>query len=108
VGIDRLDALHTSIDAVRRGGTVSISGVYGGMADPLPMMTLFDKGVQVRMGQCHVRRWTPELHDLVAGVDDVLGLESFATHRPPLSEAADAYRMFREKSDGCIKVVLQP
>ena len=108
VGIDRLDALHTSIEAVRRGGTISISGVYGGMADPLPMMTLFDKGVQVRMGQCHVKRWTPELHDLVAGADDVLALESLATHRLPLSEAPDAYRMFRDKSDGCIKVVLQP
>ncbi|USQ76253.1 zinc-dependent alcohol dehydrogenase [Ornithinimicrobium cryptoxanthini] len=108
VGIDRLDALHTSIDAVRRGGTVSISGVYGGSADPMPMLTLFDKGVQMRMGQCHVRRWTPELHDLVAGADDVLALESLATHRGPLSEAPDAYRMFREKSDGCIKVILQP
>ena len=108
VGIDRLDALHTSVEAVRRGGTVSISGVYGGMADPLPMMTLFDKGVQVRMGQCHVRRWTTELHELVSQADDVLGLESFATHHVPLSDAPDAYRMFRDKADGCIKVVLQP
>src|SRR5690606_32376858 len=100
--------LHTSSEAVRRGGTVSISGVYGGMADPLPMMTLFDKGVQVRMGQCHVRRWTTELHDLASQADDVLGLESFATHHVPLSDAPDAYRMFRDKADGCIKVVLQP
>ncbi|MDQ3357716.1 MAG: glutathione-dependent formaldehyde dehydrogenase [Actinomycetota bacterium] len=108
VGIDRLDALYTCIGAVRRGGTVSISGVYGGMADPMPMMELFDKGVQLRMGQCHVKRWTPELHDLVSGADDVLGLESLATHRVPLSEAADAYAMFQEKRDGCVKVVLQP
>ncbi len=108
VGIDRLDALYTCIGAVRRGGTVSISGVYGGTADPMPMMELFDKGVQLRMGQCHVKRWTPELHDLVSGAHDVLGLESLATHRVPLSEAADAYAMFQEKRDGCVKVVLQP
>ena len=107
-GIDRLAALHGSIDAVRRGGTVSISGVYGGMADPMPMMELFDKGVQLRMGQCHVKRWTPGLHELVAGADDLLELETLATHRLPLSEAADAYAMFQEKRDGCVKVVLTP
>ncbi|MCK0112933.1 glutathione-dependent formaldehyde dehydrogenase [Ornithinimicrobium sp. F0845] len=108
VGIDRLEVLHTSIDAVRRGGTVSLSGVYGGMADPMPMMQLFDKGVQLRMGQCHVRRWTPELHQLLSGADDVLGVETLATHRVPLEEAPEAYRMFRDKTDGCVKVVLQP
>ncbi|WP_109472841.1 zinc-dependent alcohol dehydrogenase [Ornithinimicrobium cavernae] len=107
-GIDRLEVLHTSIDAVRRGGTVSLSGVYGGMADPMPMMQLFDKGVQLRMGQCHVRHWTPELHRLLAGADDVLGLESLATHHLPLEEAPEAYRMFRDKTDGCVKVVLRP
>jgi threonine dehydrogenase-like Zn-dependent dehydrogenase len=108
VGIDRLSALHTAIGAVRRGGTLSISGVYGGMADPMPMMDLFDKGVTVRMGQCHVRRWTDELLELVGGSDDVLGLESLATHHAPLDEAPDLYRTFQEKSDGCLKVVLQP
>ncbi|WP_114908203.1 zinc-dependent alcohol dehydrogenase [Ornithinimicrobium murale] len=108
VGVDRLDALHTSIDAVRRGGTVSLSGVYGGMADPMPMMQLFDKGVQLRMGQCHVRRWTPELHRIVSEVDDLLAVESLATHRLSLDEAPEAYRMFRAKSDSCVKVVLRP
>ncbi len=107
-GIDRLSALHTAIAAVRRGGTVSISGVYGGMADPMPMMELFDKAVQVRMGQCHVKRWTPELHDIVAAADDVLRLESLATHTMPLSNAAQAYEMFQQKRDGCIKVILKP
>ncbi len=107
-GIDRLAALHTAISAVRRGGTVSISGVYGGMADPMPMMELFDKGVQVRMGQCHVKRWTPALHDILASADDVLGVEDLATHRLPLSEAVDAYAMFQAKRDGCVKVVLHP
>src|SRR5205085_570228 len=56
-GIDRLAALRTAVDLVRRGGTISIIGVYGGMADPLPMMTLFDKQVSLRMGQANVRNW---------------------------------------------------
>jgi threonine dehydrogenase-like Zn-dependent dehydrogenase len=107
-GVDRLAALHLSIDAVRRGGTVSISGVYGGMADPMPMMDLFDKGIQLRMGQCHVRRWTDELYDIVSGPEDVLDLESLATHRVPLDDAPEMYQTFTEKKDGCIKVVLTP
>ena len=93
---------------MRRGGTLSISGVYGGMADPMPMMELFDKGLTVRMGQCHVRRWSDDLLDLVSGADDVLGLESLATHHAPLEAAPDLYRTFQEKNDGCLKVVLQP
>jgi threonine dehydrogenase-like Zn-dependent dehydrogenase len=108
VGIDRLSALHTAIAAVRRGGTLSISGVYGGMADPMPMMELFDKGLTVRMGQCHVRRWSDDLLDLVSGSDDVLGLEGLATHHAPLEEAPELYRTFQEKRDNCLKVVLKP
>lgn len=107
-GVDRLAALHTAIDAVRRGGTVSVSGVYGGMADPMPMMQLFDKGVQVRMGQCHVKHWTDELYDLVSGAEDVLDLENLATHRVSLEQAPEMYKTFNDKADGCIKVVLQP
>ncbi len=108
VGIDRLAALHTALGAVQRGGTVSLSGVYGGMADPMPMMAMFDKGITLRMGQCHVRQWTDELFDLARADGDPLGLESLATHRLPLEEAPEAYRLFQEKADGCIKVVLQP
>ena len=107
-GIDRLSALHTAIAAVRRGGTLSISGVYGGMADPMPMMELFDKGLTVRMGQCHVRRWSDDLLDLVSGSDDVLGLEGLATHHAPLEDAPELYRTFQEKRDDCLKVVLKP
>lgn len=107
-GIDRLDALLTAFDSVRRGGTVSISGVYGGMADPLPMMTMFDKGLTLRMGQCHVKRWTDELLEIASLPDDVLGLESLATHRVPLEQAPEMYRTFRDKQDGCLKVVLTP
>ena len=89
-------------------GTVSISGVYGGMADPLPMMTMFDKGLTLRMGQCHVKRWTDELLEIALRPGDELGLETLATHRLPLSEAPEAYRMFQQKTDGCLKVVLHP
>lgn len=108
VGIDRLAALYTAFDAVRRCGTVSISGVYGGTADPMPMMDLFDKGLTLRMGQCHVRRWTDDLLEIVQGADDVLGLESLATHRVPLDEAPQMYSVFQKKEDDCLKVVLKP
>jgi len=108
VGIDRLDAIYTAIDAVRRGGTVSISGVYGGTADPLSMMDMFDKGLALRMGQCHVRQWTDELMKIVEQPDDVLGLETLATHHVPLDDAPEMYKTFQQKADGCFKVVLQP
>jgi threonine dehydrogenase-like Zn-dependent dehydrogenase len=107
-GVDRLSALLASISTVRRGGTVSISGVYGGMVDPLPMMQLFDKGVQLRMGQAHVRRWTDEILPLLEGDDDPLGVDDLTTHRVPLAEAPAAYSMFQKKEDGAIKVVLKP
>ncbi len=106
-GIDRPAALYQAIDAVRRGGTISIVGVYGGMADPLPMLTLFDKQVQLRMGQANVRRWSDEIMPLLTG-DDPLGVEWFHTHRLPLDEAPQAYEMFQTKADGAIKVLLVP
>jgi threonine dehydrogenase-like Zn-dependent dehydrogenase len=106
-GIDRLNALYTAIDLVRRGGTISLSGVYGGMADPLPMLTLFDKQVQLRMGQANVHRWIPEILPLVVD-GDPLGVEGFATHRWPLERAPEAYDMFQKKRDGAVKVVFQP
>ena len=106
--VDQVAALHTAFKGVRRGGTVSISGVYGGEVDPLPMMEMFDRGVQVRMGQCHVRRWTDDIFPVVMESGDVLGLETLATHRPPLAAGAAAYEMFQKKTDGCIKVVLKP
>ena len=108
MGIDRLAALHASIEAVRRSGTVSLSGVYGGAIDPMPMLDMFDKGLTFRMGQCHVKQWTDELFELVSQDEDVLGLESLATHRVPLEDAPQMYETFQKKQDGCIKVVLQP
>jgi threonine dehydrogenase-like Zn-dependent dehydrogenase len=107
-GIDRLSALSTAIQSVRRGGTLSIIGVYGGRLDPLPMMELFDKGVQIRMGQAHVKRWIPDLLPLVSGDDDPLGTEDLATHVVPLAEAPHAYEIFQKKEDGAIKVLLTP
>ncbi len=107
-GVDRLAALHASIDLVRRGGTVSLSGVYGGQASPMPLLTLFDKQIQLRMGQCNVKSWIDDLLPLVEDPVDPLGTEDLVTHRVPLEEAPQAYEMFQQKSDGCIKVVLDP
>jgi threonine dehydrogenase-like Zn-dependent dehydrogenase len=106
--LDRLDALHAAVKGVRRGGTVSISGVYGGDLDPMPMMEIFDRGVQLRMGQAHVKRWIDDLIPIVSDVSDPLGVTDFATHHLPLAQAPYGYAMFRDKADGCIKVVLQP
>ncbi|MFF7486331.1 zinc-dependent alcohol dehydrogenase [Streptomyces luteogriseus] len=105
--IDRLAALYTAIDLVRRGGTISLSGVYGGMADPLPLLTLFDKQIQMRMGQANVRRWSDDIIPYLTD-EDPLGVDDFATHRVPLSEAAHAYEMFQRKQDGAVKVLMQP
>jgi threonine dehydrogenase-like Zn-dependent dehydrogenase len=108
VGVDRLAALTAARAVVRRGGTLSISGVYGGMADPLPMMDLFDKGLQIRMGQAHVKRWIDDLMPLVIDDADPLGVEDLATHVLPLDEAPHGYEIFQQKQDKAIKVVLQP
>jgi len=107
-GVDRLSVLYNAIDAVRRGGTISLSGVYGGMVDPLPMMDLFDKQIQLRMGQANVRRWTDEILPLLTGGDDPLDVEGLATHKVPLSDAPHMYEVFQKKQDGAIKVVLKP
>jgi threonine dehydrogenase-like Zn-dependent dehydrogenase len=108
VSVDRLAALTTAIEAVQRGGTVSISGVYGGAADPIPMLTLFDKGITLRMGQCNVHRWIPELWALVENRDDPLGVTDLITHHASLEDAPAMYEKFKNKEDGCIKVVLHP
>ncbi|GGV52694.1 zinc-dependent alcohol dehydrogenase [Streptomyces griseoflavus] len=105
--VDRLAALYTAIELVRRGGTISISGVYGGMADPMPMLTMFDKQIQMRMGQANVRRWSDEIIPYLTD-EDPLGVDDFATHHLPLSEAPHAYDMFQKKQDGAVKVVLRP
>ncbi|MFI8950003.1 zinc-dependent alcohol dehydrogenase [Streptomyces sp. NPDC053750] len=105
--VDRLAALHTAIELVRRGGTISLSGVYGGMADPMPMLTLFDKQVQLRMGQANVRRWSDEIVPYLTD-EDPLGVDDFATHRLPLADAPHAYEMFQKKQDGAVKILMKP
>ncbi|TFV78247.1 glutathione-dependent formaldehyde dehydrogenase [Blastococcus sp. CT_GayMR19] len=106
-GVDRLAALNTAIEAVRRGGTISLSGVYGGATDPMPLMRMFDKQIQLRMGQANVWRWVPDILPLLLE-GDPLGVDDFATHRVPLEEAPEAYMNFREKKEGTVKVLLQP
>jgi threonine dehydrogenase-like Zn-dependent dehydrogenase len=107
-GVDRLDALVAALSGVRRGGTVSLSGVYGGAADPLSLMNMFDRGITLRMGQAHVKRWIDDLMPMVTDSSDPLGLTSFATHHLPLEDAPHGYEIFRDKQDDCLKVVLQP
>lgn len=107
LGVDRLTALHLAIDIVRRGGTISLIGVYGGQADPLPMLTLFDKQIQLRMGQANVRRWVDDVLPLLLD-GDPLGVEGFASHRLPLDDAPKGYEIFQKKRDGAIKILLQP
>jgi len=106
-GVDRLSALYSAMDIVKRGGTISLIGVYGGMADPLPMLTMFDKQVNLRMGQANVKRWVDDIMPLLTQ-DDPLGVDTFATHVLPLDEAPHAYEIFQKKQDGAVKVMLRP
>lgn len=105
--MDRMNAIYSAIDIVRRGGTISLAGVYGGAADPLPMFTLFDKQTQLRMGQCNVKRWTDDIMPLLTD-EDPLGVDTFATQRLPLEQARQAYEGFQAKRDGYVKVLLHP
>ncbi|MFJ5048258.1 zinc-dependent alcohol dehydrogenase [Streptomyces sp. NPDC088719] len=107
VGVDRLSALYLAVDLVRRGGTISLSGVYGGTSDPMPLLTMFDKQVQLRMGQANVWRWVDDLLPLLSDADP-LGVDDFATHRLPLAQAPEAYAMFQKKQDGAVKVLFTP
>ena len=107
-GVDSLAAVYAAIRNVRRGGTLSIIGVYGGQADPLPMMDLFDKGVQIRMGQAHVKRWVREILPLLVGDADPLGVGDLTTHVLPLEQGPRAYEVFQKKEDGAIKILLRP
>lgn len=106
-GIDRLGALYPALEMVRRGGTVSLIGVYGGSADPLPLLNMFDKQIQLRMGQANVKRWVDDILPLLTD-DDPLGVDDFATNRVPLEQAPQMYDDFQKKRDGVFKVVFQP
>jgi len=108
MALDRLGALRTAVKSVRRGGTVSVSGVYGGEADPMPMMEMFDRGITMRMGQCHVKRWIDDIMPAVLDEADPLGTLDMTTHHLPLDQAPHGYEIFQKKQDDCIKVVLHP
>ncbi len=108
VGVDRMAALIDALAIMRRGGTVSLSGVYGGMTDPMPMLSMFDKGITLRMGQAHVHRWAGDLLPLVGDDADPLGVTDLATHHLPLADVPRAYEMFQKKQDGAVKIVLKP
>ena len=105
---DRLAALDLALQAVRRGGVVSISGVYAGAADPFSMQLIFDKQLTLRMGQANVKRWVDDILPLALDDADPLGLAGFATHHLTLEDAPDAYEMFQKKQDGAIKVLFMP
>jgi S-(hydroxymethyl)glutathione dehydrogenase/alcohol dehydrogenase len=106
-GVDRMSVFYAAINTVCRGGTISLIGVYGGQADPLPMLTLFDKQIQLRMGQANVQHWVNDILPLLTD-GDPLGVEGFATHRLPLDDAPHGYEIFQKKEDNAIKVLLQP
>ena len=108
IQMDRLEALRTCMGSIRRGGTLSISGVYVGLEQNFPLGDLFDKQIQIRMGQANVRRWTDQILPLVEDDSDPLGTEDLTTHRLPLAGAPRGYEIFQEKEDGAIKVVLEP
>ena len=106
-GVDRMGAIYAAIDMVRRGGTISLSGVYGGMADPMPLLTMFDKQIKLTMGQANVKRWADDILPLLTD-GDPLGVEGFHTHQIPIEDAPDAYEKFQKKDDGYFKVLIKP
>jgi threonine dehydrogenase-like Zn-dependent dehydrogenase len=107
VAPDRYGALLSAVRSLKRGGTLAITGVYVGAFPLVPLGELFDRQLTVRMGQANVRRWVDEIIPLL-GDGDRLGTSDLITHHLPLEQAPDAYRMFRDKRDGAVKVVLEP
>ena len=103
---DRPHVLREMIYVCRPGGTLSIPGVYGGMIDKIPFGASMNKGLTWRMGQTHVRRWTDDLLKRIA--DKQIDPSFVITHRAQLQAGPDLYKTFRDKADGCIKVVLTP
>jgi threonine dehydrogenase-like Zn-dependent dehydrogenase len=103
---ERPHVIRQTINCCRKAGTVSIPGVYGGLSDKIPMGALMNKGLTIKTGQTHVHRYVPELLEHVR--QNRIDPSFVVTHRLPLSEAPRGYEIFREKKDGCIKVVLDP
>ncbi len=105
--LDRATALRAAMSSIRRGGTLSISGVYAGPIQAFPLGDLFDMQIQVRMGQANVRRWVDDIMPLLTD-EDPLGVEDLKTHEMPLEDAPLGYEIFQQKQDGAIKCVLKP
>ena len=103
---DRLSVLRQAIHACRKGGVVSIPGVYGGFLDKVPLGAAFNKGLTLRMGQTHVQRYMPQLLERVEGGE--IDPSFVITHRVRLQDAPRAYEIFKHKQDDCIKVVMKP
>ncbi|MGN6367255.1 MAG: zinc-dependent alcohol dehydrogenase [Phycisphaerae bacterium] len=103
---ERPVVVRQAINCCRKGGTVSIPGVYGGFSDKIPMGALMNKALTIKTGQTHVHRFVPELLDFIR--QGKIDPSFVITHRVGLSQAPEAYEMFRDKKDGCIKVVLDP
>jgi threonine dehydrogenase-like Zn-dependent dehydrogenase len=103
---DRPGALRVAIMACRNGGTVSVPGVYGGEADKFPLGALMNRSITLRTGQTHVHRYLGPLHERIESGE--IDPSFVITHRLPLEAGPDAYRMCRDKQDGCVKVVLRP
>jgi threonine dehydrogenase-like Zn-dependent dehydrogenase len=108
VGVDRLSALHMAIELVQRGGTISLSGVYGGAISPMPLIQMFDKQINLRMGQANVKRWIEDILPLLTSDEDPLGVDDYATHHLPLEQAPRGYEIFQRKEDGAFKILLKP
>jgi threonine dehydrogenase-like Zn-dependent dehydrogenase len=106
-GMDRLFALHSAIEMIGRGGTLSLVGLYAGQADPISLDALFDKQIQVRMGQANAPFWTPEILPLLTE-GNMFDVDNFATHKLSLDEAPHAYDIFQKKQDNAFKIILKP
>jgi threonine dehydrogenase-like Zn-dependent dehydrogenase len=103
---DRPHALREAIHACRKGGTLSVPGVYAGFLDKFPLGAAFAKGLTLKMGQTHVHKYLPILLDRIARGE--IDPSFVITHRAPLDDAPKMYEIFRNKEDHCIKVVFKP
>jgi threonine dehydrogenase-like Zn-dependent dehydrogenase len=103
---DRPTALRQALQACRKGGTVSIPGVYGGIVDKMPMGAAFNKGLTLKMGQTHVQRYMKPLYERIQKGEIDPGF--IITHRVGLEEVPEAYQIFRDKEADCVKVVVRP
>ncbi|CAN5511634.1 hypothetical protein BH18ACI1_BH18ACI1_09570 [soil metagenome] len=106
LGTDRIHVLRQAIMSCRKGGTISMPGVYVGAADKLPLGAFMNKGLTLKTGQTHVQKYMPMLFDKIESGE--IDPSFIITHEMPLDAAPEGYEMFKEKQDDCIKIVLKP